>query len=167
MRPIISGLIGGLIAILLTAYVASRVGKGGEPGQLRYGGFMWALAAGCLLLAFLPIAVTLAGNDKEFWAKVVLFLVSGIGAAYCFAEAALVRGSYDEQGIQFHTPWTGTKTEAWHDLRSVEFLASCSWYTLTFASGRKIRLSQFLQSHLSAVEMASTKQPRLANGHYE
>ena len=37
MRPIISGLIGGVISILLTAYVANRVGKAGE---LRFGGFM-------------------------------------------------------------------------------------------------------------------------------
>jgi hypothetical protein len=159
MRPVISGLIGGLVAVLLTAYVASRVGKSGELGTLRYGGFMWGLALACLIFAFLPVVATLAGNDKDFWAKVALFIGFAVGAAYCFGEAALVRGSFDEQGIRFHTPWTGTKSESWADLKSVEFVGSCSWYTLTFASGKRIRLSQYLQGHLSAIEMASSKSP--------
>jgi hypothetical protein len=157
MRPIISGLIGGLISVLLTIYIAKRVGKGGRPGELRFGGFMWGMAIACLVFAFLPVAATLAGNDKDFWAKVALFLGFGLGAAYCFGEAALVRGSFSDEGIEFHTPWTGTKRENWRDLLSIDFVASCSWYTLTFASGKKIRLSQYLQGHQSAVEVASSK----------
>jgi|EndMetStandDraft_4_1072995.scaffolds.fasta_scaffold23858_5 hypothetical protein len=159
LRPIISGFVGGLIAVLFTAFVARRVGKGGEPGQLRYGAFMWGLAAACLVLAFLPVAATLAGNEKELWAKAALFVGFGFGAAYSFGEAALVRGSFDDQGIQFRTPWTGVKNENWRDLRSVEFVGSCSWYTLSFANGKKVRLSQYLQGHLSAVELARTKLP--------
>ena len=157
MRPIISGLIGGLIAVLLTAYIARRVGKGSEPGQLRYGKFLWILAAACLLLALLPIASSLAGNDKDFWAKIGLFVGFGVGSAYCFSEAALVRGSFNEQGIVFYTPWTGSKKESWHDLVSIEYIASCSWYTMTFRSGKKVRLSRYLEGHLSAVEMAETQ----------
>jgi hypothetical protein len=157
MRPIISGLIGGFIAILLTAYVANRVGKGGKPGQLRYGALMWVLAVACFGLAFLPVASTLAGHDKEFWVKAALVVGFGLASAYCFCEAALVRGRFDDQGIQFHTPWTGTKTQSWRDIKSVDFVGSCSWYTLTFASGKKIRLSQYLQGHASAVEMANSK----------
>lgn len=157
MRPVISGLIGGLIAVLLTAYIANRVGKGGEPGTLRYSGFMWGLASACLIFAFLPLVATVAGNDKDFWAKAALFVGFGFGAAYCFGEAALVRGSFDEEGIRFHTPWTGTKCERWANLRSVEFVGACSWYTLTFASGKRVRLSQYLHGHLAAIEMADSK----------
>ena len=157
MRPIISGLIGGLISVLLTVYIAKRVGKGGKPGELRFGAFMWGLAVACLVFAFLPVAATLAGNDKEFWAKLALFAGFGFGSAYCFGEAAFVRGLFNDDGIEFHTPWTGTKRENWSDLTSVEFVASCSWYKLTFASGKKVRLSQYLQGHLSAVEMANAK----------
>ena len=164
MRPIISGLIGGLIAVLLTGFIASRVGKGGEPGKLRYGAFMWGLAVACLLLAFLPIAMTLVGHDKDFWAKVGLFVGFGAGSVYCFAEAAVVRGSFDDEGIAFKTPWTGAKSEKWRDLTSLEFVASCSWYTLTFRSGKKIRLSQYLRGHASAVEMAEgTARPSPTN----
>jgi hypothetical protein len=162
MRPIITGLIGGLISVLLTVYIAKRVGRGGKPGELRFGGFMWALGAGCLAFAFLPVVVTLAGNDKEFWAKVALFLAFGFGAVYCFGEAAFVRGTFNEEGIEYHTPWTGSKRERWSDLVSVDFVASCSWYTLTFANGKKVRLSQYLQGHMSVVELASAKLGQVA-----
>jgi len=157
MRPILSGLIGGLISVLLTVYIAKRVGKAGKPGELRFGGFMWGLALACLVFAFLPVAATLAGNDKEFWAKVALFVGFGLGAAYCFGEAAFVRGVFDDEGIEFHSPWTGSKRENWNDLVSVAFVGSCSWYTLTFANGKRIRLSQYLQGHMSAVDIANTK----------
>lgn len=157
MRPIITGLIGGLVSVLLTVYIAKRVGRGGKPGELRFGGFMWALAAACLAFAFLPVAITLAGNDKEFWAKVALLVGFGLGTAYCFGEAAFVRGTFNDTGIDFHTPWTGSKRESWSDLVSVDFVASCSWYTLTFTSSQKIRLSQYLQGHISVVELANSK----------
>ncbi|MDO9095371.1 MAG: hypothetical protein Q7U99_22360 [Rubrivivax sp.] len=159
MRSIISGLIGGLIAALLTAYIANRVGKGAEPGQLRYGKFMWILAVSCLVFALLPVASSFAGNDKDFWAKVALFIGFGIGSIYCFGEAAMVKGSFNEHGIAFYTPWSGRKDEKWSDLVSMEFVASCSWYTLAFRSGKRIRLSQYLAGHRAAVEMAETQSP--------
>lgn len=159
LSPIITGLIGGLVSVLLTAYVARRVGKGGAPGELRFGIFMWVIAASSLAAALLPVAATLAGHDREFWAKVLLFVGFGIGAAYCFGEAACVRGRFDEQGIEFHTPWTGSKRERWSDLVSIDLVESCNWYTLTFASGTRIRLSLYLQGHRSAVELAYTRLP--------
>lgn len=155
MSSVISGLIGGAIAVALTTYIAKKVGKSGQPGQLRFGPFMWVLAVACLALALLPIVITLhSGHDKELWAKVALFAGFGAGAIYCFGEAAFVRGSFDGQGIRFSTPWTGKKQEKWRDLASIEFNDWCSWYTLTFKSGAKIRLSRYLSGHLSALEAA-------------
>ena len=117
---------------------------------------------GRLILAFLPVISTLAGHNKEFWVKLALFIGMLAGAVYCFAEAALVKGSYDEQGIRFQTPWTGAKQEPWSELVSVDFVPSCSWYTLKFKSGKKIRLSQYLKGHLSAVEIAQAKHSAIA-----
>ncbi len=71
VRSIISGLVGGLIAIALTSYIARRVGKATVPGQLEFGAFMWALAAGCLAFALLATAAMVA-DDRDFWAKAVL-----------------------------------------------------------------------------------------------
>lgn len=158
MSGIVSGLIGGAIAAALTAYIAKSVGKTGAPGQLRFGTFMWILAVACLALALFPVALTLFwGHDKELLAKVILFVGFGAGAVYSFWEAAFVRGTFDEEGIVFSTPWTGLKREKWKDLISVELNAWCSWYTLTFRSRNKIRLSRYLGGHLSALEMADAK----------
>lgn len=144
--------------MLLTAYVAKRVGKSAAPGKLNYGVFMWGLALACLLFSLFPIAITLFwGHDKDFWAKVALLIGFGLSAIYCFGEAAFVRGSFDQDGIAFLTPWTGLKREEWKDLVSVELNDWCSWYTLTFKSGKKIRLSRYLGGHLSALEMAEAK----------
>lgn len=116
---------------------------------------MWVLAGACLLFALLPIATTfLADHDKEFWAKVLLVVGFGCAAVYCFGEAAFVRGTFDESGIEFVTPWTGRKREKWPDLVSIDFSNWAAWYVLKFTSGRKIRLSTYLGGHEEALEMA-------------
>lgn len=153
MSAVVSGLLGGAIAVALTTYVARRVGRSAAPGQLRFGMFMWVLAVACSALSLLPVAMTLLGNDKDLWAKIALSAGFGVGAVYCFGEAAFVRGSFDEEGISFSTPWTGLKRERWSDLESVEVNDWTSWYTLTFKGGSKIRLSRYLSGHLSALEI--------------
>ena len=161
LRPIISGLLGGLVAVVLTTYIAKRVGKAGRPGELRHTGFMWALGCACLVLALLPVAATVAGSHKDTLAKAALFLGFSLGAIYCFGEAAWVRGSFNADGISFRTPWTGMKSERWSELRSIDFVPSCGWYTLSFASGKKVRLSQYLRGHMAALEMTAVQRPDL------
>ena len=155
MRSVISGLIGGAVAVTLTAYIARRVGNAGAPGVLRFGPIMWVLATGCLAMAVLPAAALVSDPGKEFWAKACLVLGFGLSTVYCFAEAAFVRGTFDQNGIVFRTPWTGVKREQWKDMVSVEQNDYCSWYALTFKSGRTIRLSRYLSGHLSALKLAS------------
>lgn len=157
IRPIISGLLGGVTAVYLTIYISKQVGKSTATNQLHFTKFMWGLAITCLLLALFPIGLTLAGHEKELWAKVSLFIGFGAGAIYCFGEARFVRGSFDSKGIEFYTPWTGVKKEKWNDLISIEVNDLCSWHTLTFKSGKKIRLSKYLAGHHSALEIAERK----------
>ena len=154
MSAIFSGLIGGAIAVALTTYVARRVGKATVSGQLRFGLAMWILAAACLGFALAPVVIIMLGHDKEFWAKAGLSIGFGAGAFYCFGEAAFVRGNFDSEGISYSTPWTGSKSELWTDLESVELNNWGGWYTLTFKSGSKIRLSRYLSGHMSALEAA-------------
>jgi hypothetical protein len=157
MSAIVSGLIGGAISVVLTTYIAKRVGKASEHGSLRFGAFMWGLGVACLAMALLPVVMTLLGDENEFWPKFLLFIGFGVGAAYCFGEAAFVRGTYDADGIFFSTPWTGQKNERWKDLQAVRLNDWGGWYTLTFKSGKKIRLSRLLDGHLSALEMTQGK----------
>jgi hypothetical protein len=155
MSPIASGLIGGIVAVLLTAYIASRVGKAKFQGELRFGPVMWVVGVCCLAMAILPIALTIFfDHHKELWAKVFLAVGFGFGAIYCFVDAAYVRGRFDGEGISFSTPWTGTKNEKWADLVSVKRNDWGGWYALKFNSGKTIRLSRLLTGHLSALEKA-------------
>lgn len=165
LSAIISGVIGGLVSIAITSYVAKRVGNAAAPGELRFGLFMWLLGVACLAFALLPAAVTIwTGDNKEFWAKAGLFVGFGAAAIYCLGEAAFVRGSFDGLGLQFSTPWTGVKKESWKDLLSVKFNASCSWYALTFRSGGKVRLSTYLSGHRAALDMAQRQSGLVADG---
>jgi hypothetical protein len=153
MTAIISGLIGGIVAVAVTTWIARRAGSAVVPGQLRFGPFIWVLAVACLAFALFPLLHTVFWNDGEdHWAKALLFVGFGLGAVYCFGEAAFVRGTFDEKGIVFSTPWTGLKREKWEDLQYLELNAWCNWYTLTFRSGSRIRLSCYLSGHMSALE---------------
>ena len=157
MDSVVSGLVYGLLSTVVMAYVARCVGKDGRPGELGFGPFMWGLTLACLAFCLAPVIATdYFGDETEFWPKATLFLLFGAAAIGGFCEAAFVRGRFDRHGIQFHTPWTGTKRERWKDLVSIELDARCSWYVLTFRSGKVIRLSTYLTGHLAALEAAES-----------
>ena len=155
MSGIVSGLIGGAVALAITAAVSRRVGRGGEPGSLKFGFAMWALAALCGALSALPayaIAAQGINEPSNLTAALILVIGFGIATIYAVGEALFVYGSYDEDQITFSTPWTGTKSCTWKDLEEAEYSANWSWYVLSFNNGRKIRLSKFLIGHQSALE---------------
>lgn len=153
MRSLITGLIGALISIALTTYIARRVGKSATPGTLQFGWGLWVLAFACLVFAVLPMWLYLFhGHHDQFSARLFLLLGFGLAAIYCFGEAAFVKGSFTNERIDFFTPWTGRKREMWSDLVSIELNSALSWYTLRFRSGNRIRLSRYLSGHLSVLD---------------
>ena len=146
---IISGLIGGAVAVALTTYLSSRIRNAPADGQLKYG---WAVALlGWSCMAIVAFAGWAIFYDQSVWedkgelvAVIGLFLGFGLGAIYSFGEYFKVRGTYDDEEIDFYTPWTGRKVEKWDDLKSAKFSSPMSWYVLTFQSGNKIRISSLL-----------------------
>lgn len=149
---VISGLIGGLVSVAICSYISAKVRGFAEQGTLRWGA--WLVVLGFCCLAFVAFAFAALFIDADVWvdrgelfAVIALIVGFGSGAGYCFAEYFLTRGSYDDNGIDFYTPWTGPKAERWSDLRGVELNAQMSWYVLTFRSGNKIRISTMLSGH--------------------
>jgi hypothetical protein len=147
-----SGLIGGFVAIAIGIIFTNSARSKITNGELKHGLLILLLALACSALSL--FAVWAFFNDKdvhekasEFVAWLGLFLGFGIGAIACFAEYFKVKGRFDSRGIEFHTPWTGTKKENWDDLVSAKFNASMYWYTLKFRSGKKVRLSSYLLGH--------------------
>jgi len=149
---VISGLIGGLAAVAICTYISAKVRGAAEPGALRYGAWLVVLAWCCL--AFVALAVWALFYDVDVWEKrselfsvIGLIVGFGCGAGYCFAEYFGTRGTYDDEGIDFRTPWTGRKRERWNDFAELAFNAQASWHVLTFRSGNKIRISSLLSGH--------------------
>jgi hypothetical protein len=159
---IISGLIGGLASIVICTYLSKKVRKAKVEGELRFGTAIAVLAWCCL--SFVGLAVWAFFYDADSWEKpselysiIGLFVGFGIGAWYSFGEYFKVRGTFDENGIDFYTPWTGRKLESWQDLQTIKFNSQANWYVLTFKSGKKVRLSGLLTGHGDVIALLKKK----------
>jgi|TARA_R110002096_G_scaffold175633_1_gene351463 hypothetical protein len=146
------GLITGAVTVFVITYFTKRASFAAKEGQLKFGLFMKGLGLVCLLFSVTPLVVLITGNYQvnkpgETTALIGLTIGFGIGAIYTLAEGFFVKGSYDEESISFTTPWTGKKTEKWHNLESVNFNGWAYWYVLKFKSGKKVRLSSYLGGH--------------------
>lgn len=157
---VISGIIGGLLTAAVITYWTTRVRSSATDGTLRYG---WGLAVlGACCLAFVAAAAGAFAYDVSIWtdrgeflAVIFIIVFFGIGSIYSFGEFFFVRGSYDDDGIEFYTPWTGNKQEKWRDLQSIKFNATLSWYVLYFRTDNTIRLSTFLSGHQGALSVVA------------
>ena len=160
---ITSGLIGGLVAVIIGTIITKSTKKKVTNGELKHGVFLLVLATACLTLSLLAAWGFFYDNDVhektgELVAVLGLFSCFGIAALACFAEYFKVKGRFnDDNGIEFHTPWTGTKKEHWDDLISAKFNTSMSWYTLHFKSGNKVRLSSYLLGHGEVLELLRSR----------
>lgn len=157
-----SGLIGGLIAVILGTIITKATKKTLTHGELKHGAFLLILAIVCLAFSVFAAWAFFHDNDvhektSELIAVLGLFSGFGFAALACFAEYFKVKGTFDEKGIEFYTPWTGLKKEPWDDLTSATFNASMYWYTLQFKSGKKVRLSSYLLGHGEVVELLKNR----------
>lgn len=154
---IVSGLIGGAVSVALITYLSTKLRDQPSNGILRWGWGLFLLGSCCLVFVGLAVGAFFYDNDVwtdrgEFIAVIGIIIGFGFGAICCFAEYFLVHGKYDDQGIEFHTPWTGTKVEKWKDLQSVTFSSQMSWYVLKFRSGKIIRVPTLLSGHGGVID---------------
>lgn len=159
---IISGLIGGLIAVTLISFVSAKVRRAKVDGQLAFSWPMIAVACMCLLIAaFAAYAFFYDESAKydpvEMFSIIALFIFFFFGALACFAEYFITCGTYDEHGISQRTPWTGLTEQKWDDLTSIEYKPNAGWYALNFNTGKKIRLSNFLVGHGDVITLLLSK----------
>ncbi|PTP00583.1 hypothetical protein CWN85_23080 [Vibrio splendidus] len=159
---ITSGLIGGLVAVIIGTIITKSTKKKVTNGELKHGVFLLVLAIACLTLSLLAAWVGLYDNDVQpktgdLVAVLGLFSGFGIAALACFAEYFKVKGRFNDSSIEFHTPWTGAKKEHWDDLISAKFNTSMYWYTLHFKSGNKVRLSSYLLGYGEVLELLKSR----------
>lgn len=158
---VISGLIGGLVAVVVCTYISKNAKNSKVKGELRFGVFLLIPAWCCL--ALIGLVAWRLFNDPS-WSRpgdlyrvVGLFIGLGAGSAYGFGEYYKVRGKFDDRGIDFYTPWTGRKTESWEDLESAGFNPIANWYTLRFKSGNRIRISGLMSGYGDVLNLLESK----------
>lgn len=152
---VISGIIGGVISIILCSFVSSKISHRSNDGQLKFGLIISSLFWLCLaivLACLYGLLYTDINYDRDLFPIIGLIAGFSVGAVYSFGEAYKVRGHFNTDSISFHTPWTGSKNEKWTELKSIKFNSAANWYTLTFVSGSKIRLSALLSGHGLVIE---------------
>jgi len=159
---IISGLIGGLAAVIICTYISKLARSSESRGQLKFGAFMVVLAWSCIALSFFAFIMFFVDNDvwlkrSELYSVIALFFGFGVAGIYCFGEYFKVEGTFDDSEIYFSTPWTGVKREKWENLKKVKFNSIANWYVLTFSSGAKIRLSNMLNGHGEVINLLHEK----------
>ena len=143
------GIIGGLLASLLTKEHNKKKSKKNANGQLKYTWPMLLLGMSCLALVVL-ISVLLMFTQsapeslKELYIVIGLYLVFGIGGIYSLIEYYSVRGSFTKDGIVLKTFWSVPKEEQYKDIVSNNFNSLASWQVLKFKSGATVRLSTHL-----------------------
>ncbi len=155
---LVSGLLGTILALWWIGKMRTRVHHARQPGQLGYGPALLWLALACA--AFSGLALWAWFHDLDAPERIserlsILALLAGFGiaAVYALGEYLAVGGQFDETGIDFHSPWSGTKKARWEDLKSVGFNDWAQWYRLEFDDGSVIRLSTLLGGHGDVLEL--------------
>jgi len=155
----IGGIIGGIVSIILCGYVSSKISHKSNDGQLKFGLLISSLFWMCLLIVGACLYGLFFADinlERDLYPIVGLIVGFGLGAIYSYGEAFKVHGQYNENSIQFYTPWTGHKDELWVNLDKVKFNSTDNWYTLSFKNGAKIRLSALLGGHGLVIDHVKT-----------
>ncbi|MCP5350675.1 MAG: hypothetical protein H7A10_06865 [Oceanospirillaceae bacterium] len=121
IRPILSGLAGGLVVWALVAFTKDQGKREGSTRHLHYGKPFKIFA---LLLipfaAFVVYAVSQSYKGQEIPAFLVaLGFVSG--AIFFPYQAFLVKFSYDDEFVYYKSPLVGTKKVPWSNLLNVGY----------------------------------------------
>jgi len=144
----ISGMVGAAIAIVLLSYVSRRAAAVDTGGRLNHGlllkSFAWVMTLAVLGLTYVMLFVD---HNGQYVPLAFLILGFGAGAVYMMGDVYRTRGTFDSNGIEFESLWTGKKTQKWSDLVEVSYNEQMYWYVLLFADGTKIRVSNQLQGH--------------------
>ena len=118
---------------------------------------MVSIRLACFGFVVLLIFHTVPEYSLEFISVMILFIFMVSGAIFCFGEYFGVRGTFDDDGIDFSTPWTGRKIEKWNDLVSVAANPLAGWYTLRFESGKIVRLSLLLRGSNGVISLLKAR----------
>ncbi|CAM2821711.1 hypothetical protein PAT01_39350 [Pseudoalteromonas atlantica] len=152
LSPIISGLIGGVIATLMVVFAKNKSERVGDARQLTFGILFKAFAFLLVPFTFFVLyAISQSYEGQEIAASLVGlgFLLGSIFFPY---QAFFIEFSYDDKNVYFKSPIAGNKKVSWNGLRKVGY----SWllqadYIVVDGIGR-IWCSNMLQGYGELME---------------
>ena len=144
LRPILSGLIGALVAALLMRWLARGNQKSVPAGTIRYSPRLRAvsllmLAVGC----FIAYAATHASANQRW----IAFLVAAplLGGSIWFAmEAFFVSAQVSKSALVHRSPWRGTRHIQWPAVTGYEFSQALGCHVLETSEQGTVRLSVYM-----------------------
>lgn len=143
-----------LVVILISLYPTIFKGKV-EVGKLKPRKLLALFGVLTAGFAFLILYGYFTGgfDGEESVAWLIILEVCLVGGAIAlFGEGYLVKGKYNDQYIEFYTPWSGLKKEKWSNLTKVNHRVLNAYYALRFDNGTTIRVSDTLVGAPELVE---------------
>jgi len=140
--------------VLISLYPTLFKGKV-EAGKLKSRKLLalFGVLSACfaLLIFYGYLTGRFDGGDSVGWLVILEIFLLG-GAVALFGEGYLIKGKYDDQHIEFYTPWSGLKIEKWSTLIEVNHRVYNAYYALCFENGTTIRVSDTLVGAPELVE---------------
>jgi hypothetical protein len=143
LRPLLSGLIGAVVAGLVMAWV-SRGATHHLPGHVRYGRRMRATSLVMLAIGALIAYAALHAAASQ---RVIAFFVAApllAGSVWFVLETFFVKAMLTATHITHTSPWRGTRTIPWSAITGYEFSSANSCHILATRGYGKVRLSTYM-----------------------
>jgi len=144
LRPILSGVLGALVAGLLMAWVARGGASELRKGHVCYGARIRAVAVLMLAIAVFIAYAALHASPSQ---RVVAFFVAApllAGSVWFVVETFFVTASVSTTHLTHRSPWSGTRSIPWSAVTGYEFSSTMSWHVLETSGYGKVRLSSYM-----------------------
>jgi hypothetical protein len=144
LRPLLSGLVGAVVAGLLMAWVARGREKEALVGKVHYGRRVKVLSLVMLAIGtFIAYAAFHASPNQ----RVIAFFVATplfSGSVWFVLEAFFVTATVSATHLTHRSPWRGTRRVPWSNVAGYEFSSLSSSHVLTTKGHGKVRLSTYM-----------------------
>ena len=143
-RPIISGVIGAIVSVVLLAWVVKDSSSPSAAGAARYGWRARALIIGTSFLGLFIFYVALqASKDQRAiaWALAVISLAFAILAPL---EVFVTRFVVRPDGLQIRSAWRGTRLIPWHAIGRCHYRPAMEVHEVATSGFGKLYISKYL-----------------------
>lgn len=144
LRPLISGLIGAVIAALLMRWISRGNEKTLLPGTVRYSPRMRALSLLMLAVGSFIAYAAIHASPSQRW---IAFLVAAplfAGSVWFVLETFLVSAQVSKASLIHRSPWRGVRNIPWSAITGYEYSHAMGCHVLETEGHGTVRLSVYM-----------------------